>query len=502
MAKKISISQLKHIEKLEFEIPLPGVYLLSGQNGSGKSSLLACLMRVGHRNAFPRFFRTSQISDRLDQFDKTSIQYTMDGESVSYRYSGERWIPTPKKNSRLLKKFGYGEVLYIAADAKRIEPRPEDFRTNRIKDAPKELREAAESILGASKFRDLKTINVRKGVGSEAFILVEPGGAGKERYYSEKNFSLGEICILKLLRELRGCPNGSLVLIDELELALYPRTQVSLVRYLEDMAKAKGFTVIFSTHSPSLIRAVDRDRVLFLAKEGNAITCVRGCYPAYALGQISVREEITPDVVLYVEDMAAKSVVDEIVRSLNESEFSDFLRPTVVAVPVGGFREVVQFLGRAEGILPAATKQFALLDKDVETESVANLKAGNQYIILQEFEKVKKRLRYLPWTPEVGIVEMIAANCAHSEAVLRKVLQEPRIEIDSAQFVSALNLSGVAKRDKAKKLTRELASQIAALRVYDEQRASNEIAAWFVSEVMKGAGKAAIKELFLPLLKR
>ena len=249
MTRKITITKLKQVDQLEFDIPGPGVYVLSGTNGSGKSCLLACLLRIGWRNAFQLSFKSSKISKQLDEYSGASVKYEVNGLSVSYIYSGARWVPVPKSQSKLLSQFGYGVVIYAAANSERIEPRAEDFKPQRVKDAPLAIREAASKILGDDKFGELKTINLKRGVGSEAYLLPDKQKktARRSAYYSEKNFRLGEICVLKLLRQLESCPHGSLVLIDELELALHPKAQVRLFQHLQRISKEKNLTTLFST---------------------------------------------------------------------------------------------------------------------------------------------------------------------------------------------------------------------------------------------------------------
>jgi predicted ATPase len=500
--KSIDIKNLRSIKSLRFNMPAPGVHLLAGHNGAGKSSLLACLLRLGDSNAFPRFFRTSQISDQLDQFEEAEIKYTIDGDSVVYSYRGQRWVPNPKRNSNLLDKFGYGMVRHIAADAKRIEPRPEDFAPRKVRDASEYIRSAATEIFASPKFNSLKTINVRRGVGAEAFLFAEASKQdAKLRYFSERNFSLGELGVLKLLREIEDCQNGALLLIDELELALHPRAQVGLVRHLEKVAADKGLTVIFSTHSPSLIRAVARSQVLFLSVEGDHHECITGCYPAFALGQISVPAELSPDLVIYVEDDVAKSLVGAIIEEILAREFADKPRPTVVTIPVGGFMSVVRFLARAESILPNATKQVAFLDEDVKTESLAEANKNQKFDVLEEFKQVSDRLDYLPWTPEIGVCEVLAQT--GSESSLRNYLSENRLSLTSINVTKIKSLKGSASRKEAKRQLDEVVNRVATLRIWDYQRALDSIARFFSRQQMATpATRAALLAKFMPVIRR
>ncbi|MBO9096613.1 MULTISPECIES: AAA family ATPase [unclassified Rhizobium] len=56
MSGIIEINNIRNIKKLRFNIPDRGVWLLTAGNGAGKTSLLACLRRIGHPTAFPFTF--------------------------------------------------------------------------------------------------------------------------------------------------------------------------------------------------------------------------------------------------------------------------------------------------------------------------------------------------------------------------------------------------------------------------------------------------------------
>jgi recombinational DNA repair ATPase RecF len=93
MAGTVEITNLRNIRKLRFEIPDRGVWLLTAGNGAGKTSLLACLRRIGHSNAFPLHFPSSLRSERLDNHSGGIVTYEINGDTVEYAYRGERWTP-------------------------------------------------------------------------------------------------------------------------------------------------------------------------------------------------------------------------------------------------------------------------------------------------------------------------------------------------------------------------------------------------------------------------
>ena len=217
---------------------------------------------------------------------------------------------------------------------------------------------------------------------------------------------MGELCVLKLLLALEDIPIGSLVLIDELELATHPRAQTQLFAYLNKFSNEKNLTIIFSTHSVSLIKGTDRKQVLFLENLNRTVRCTRGCYPTYTLGHISSGEEVAPDCIVYVEDDSGKKCLNAMLELYRQQTGLGVLLPTTLAVPLGGFHHILEFLDKAPQMLPNHTKLMVALDNDVEQEALVDYQTNNDHTMLALFARLKNHLTYLPWTPEVGLVEL------------------------------------------------------------------------------------------------
>lgn len=420
MSLVIRISDVKNIGALEFPVPPPGVFVLTGENGSGKTTVLACLVRIGQADSFHRHFRTSQFSAKLDQFSGAQVTYdiSVPGHSVTYTYSGVRWDPSPKKNGAALRKnSGYSEVIYVAADEGRVTPRKEDFRTNRIKDASAFIKTHANSVFTTSKFDGLKTVNVKKGPGQQAFVFE----AAPDKFVSEKNLSLGELAVLKLLRKLENAKNSALVVIDELEIALHPLAQEKLLQVLRTIAAQKQLTVIFSTHSATLIRSVTPSQLLFLERSGASVACITNCYPTYALGRIAPSSDLSPDVVLLVEDANAQLFLRALLKKAASEVFSAGSMPNIVCQPVGGWLAVLRFFGKGPSVFGGLAKVRVLLDADCRPILHPILAAGataGQPVpsvqvpvdVQQIYSKHQGSIRFLPNTPEVGLINEIAAT--------------------------------------------------------------------------------------------
>lgn len=466
MTGTIYIQNLRNLSRLHFKIPDRGVTLLTGSNGSGKTSLLACLRRIGHSNAFPIHFPTSLRSDRLDSQSEETITYEINDESVEYAYRGERWTPRPRKNANLFDRFGYPSVTYIGASAERFTPRPEDFDTQHIRGADNGIKADANQIFETNKFSKLRSINLSRGAGNDAFVLALD--TTPQTYHSEKHFSLGELCVLKLLRLLTNVANNSMIIVDELEMALHPRAQVNLLRFLENEARNKSLTIIFSTHSVTLLKSVDRRRIICLEKQDNGeVKPIYGCFPTYALGNIASDEETLPDILLYVEDTFARDALTAFFEMFGDERFDDpTQRPTVKAVPVGGFKEVISFLERNRSVMPQHVVQIAVLDDDVRTETLVQWNANRNHAQLEKFQRLDQHISYLPFTPEVGLITFILENQAEFEQALRRRFSDNQIRIGPVIAEYDSTLTGSVQRRAAK-------STVKSLLEYIEQRSQS-----------------------------
>jgi energy-coupling factor transporter ATP-binding protein EcfA2 len=425
MATTLTIEKLKNIQHLEFEIPPPGAYLLTGSNGSGKTSLLTCLSRLRNSSAFQRGFRSS-VHPSLDSHRGASVKYTVDGDSVTYTYVEERWAPLPRRNSGLLGRCGYPEVKYIAADGDRVEPKKDEFAPRSVRLTGQPLRDALNNIFGTKRFDELCYINLNRGGQNKAYLIRQTRQGKSTLYFSERNFSLGELCVLKLLLSLENTVNGSLVLIDELELAVHPRAQAKLFHHLVKLAEDKNLTIIFSTHSVTLIKTTDRKKILFLESTNGIVVCRKGCYPTFALGQISAGEEVAPDCAIYVEDDSAKKCTEAMIQLYRRQANPLIAQPTVVVVPLGGFSQILEFMDKAPQLLPTNTKVMALLDQDVQTEALVSYTNAQDHYMLGLFQRLNTSVRFLPWTPEVGFINLMREDFAKHENGLKAYFDDQR----------------------------------------------------------------------------
>lgn len=448
---KIEIKDLKGIRQLKFEVPESGLWLLTGVNGSGKTSLLASLYRIGYGRAFQDYFKTTSGQDRIDSFANTEIIYRIDGETVTYAYGGTRWRPRPSKNSTIINNSPFEEVVFVGVDAARIEPFPDEIEARYIRDVPNEIRSSLVEILRDNKWNNLKYVNTRRGRGSVAYLIMRRRARRPVSYYSEKNFSLGELCVLKMAKILHGAVENSLVLIDEIEMALHPQAQVRLLRKLKQIADEKNLTVIFSTHSSTLIKYVDRKKIILLRDNGQQrFEATRDVFPAEVLGELAFEEEMNADFVLLVEDDQAKLLLEQLCALYMQSQNRQ--PPSYSILPIGGYRQVMEFLEKSFQLIPNYVGRCAFLDEDVR-DSLDEARRRNQRTIVDIYERVQQNVRFLPCTPEVAVIEALELHEENNNwRSLRLNFDGNVVRIDHFMQTNAyLDIEGERPRRVAKK---------------------------------------------------
>ncbi|WEK37183.1 MAG: AAA family ATPase [Candidatus Pseudobacter hemicellulosilyticus] len=401
----IIIENLKNIKHLEFKIPPRGVHVLTGANGSGKTTLLACLERLAHSNAFPNHFKTS-AANRFDDFSAARIKYHHNNKEVCYRYSNTRWSPIPRANADVLSNMGFAETFHLTSSSERFYVQTSTL-PDRIRPATPFIQESMNEIFQTQKFDDLRRIKLPgKGLGegrsNYGFLLP----AGNRQYYTEKNFSLGEILVLNALHTLQHIRNNSLLLIDEIELALHPRVQIRFFDFLERLSSQKQLTIILSTHSSSLIKKAKKLIHLEKISTGEVIVHEKAL-PAFVLKEVAFSEDFVPDIICCVEDHQAahllKALIDRffvLVPNRNRPDFS--------IMPVGGWREVISFRHRIINTLfHISVRKIAVPDQDAEDDIQAlrnkAVRQASEQDLLNTINALGSDFCVLPCTPELGL---------------------------------------------------------------------------------------------------
>lgn len=497
MAVQVDITNLKSIKSLSFDIPQKGAFVVTGANGCGKTSLLTVLHRMGAPNAFQLGLPGGKASTGIDGITDAMITYKINNKAVSYRYNQIRWSATPKSNSQLVRD-AFSEVLFLKADSSRVEPTQDELKGLKKQAANEQLRKFLNAVFDTDKFDSLHRINLRgRGLVAHLIDRTKPGDKRKT-WYSEKAFSLGELCVMRLGQRLLAMKNGGLYIVDEFEMALHPAAQIRLFKEIEKLAEDAPCTVLVSTHSSSLIKSVGRKNIIYLENDDGVVHIHRNVYPTYALQHLALDEENSPDKLIFVEDVSAKQCVDEMWKqhlSANQANGNRSL-PTVQTAVIGGYKEVLRFLERSKSFVPALTKRMAALDADSQDECVPPaIVAGQELPVLttpqQLYKSQKAQVEFLPWTPEVGVCDLLASDVVAHRQGIQNFTGTANLKISLALARAHVLLAGKAQRDECKKTVHVIAKQIAEKKAWSHERAHESLMGYLVHEWIKADQNAA-----------
>lgn len=362
MKLKVHIHKIKSIEDLTIEFPVDkGLYAITGQNGSGKSTIVASASRVFFNLPMKEYFGNTE--------DGAFLKFNMDdGTERKWEKSNGTW-----NNSRVgqmsIRGFFEGSLIF----------------GNRFKDTTYE------------KLKQVDKINQDKLIPADDFIRTNLGyilhgdkdfyeklwrvSSNYEKFdgfvfYYEKNgrrisqfhMSTGENLLISILNSLfmrikdRNSPKNCIVFLDEIELALHPSSLKRLVMFLEGIANKYNYAIYFSTHSIELISGIKPENIFYVERHtDNSLEIINPCYPAYATKFLY--DHTGYDKVILVEDDLAKEIVFRIIR-----EQSMMNNKLVHILPAGGWSNVIRLADEVikNNLLGKKAAVSIILDKDVK----------------------------------------------------------------------------------------------------------------------------------------
>lgn len=229
-ALKVIINEIRNISKLEFELSLErGVYAITGENGSGKSTIMRILSKLIRKSAYNVFLRNDlTVNSKITfQYEGQTDEWT---RQQSFPYS---WIcsnPSPIE----MTGFSEGSMIYgnRFSDDKINAP----VSATRIKDFDlKNADDFVKTNFGLIMHNDegyyedlkvVKSIRIAKALNLNGVPYFIPRVNG---YVSQYSMSTGENLMLSLLHMLNtnvirpgDHEKPLLILIDEIEFALHP----------------------------------------------------------------------------------------------------------------------------------------------------------------------------------------------------------------------------------------------------------------------------------------
>lgn len=381
------ICNVKSIKDISFSFPLEtGLYAITGENASGKSTLVACASSV--------FFNMPMYEYFGRPSEKASIEFTLGDATRKWEYSNNKWQSFSSLKKMNLNGFYEGSIIF----GNRFKDTNFDALRNLDKITSDDVDIADDFIqenLGIILHNDsayyTKLYSIKENVkrslrlkGHPYFYQVDDG-----KFISQARMSTGENLLITILHSLNmrrykrlkfddGRP--FIVFLDEIELALHASSLRRLLLFLKQISEELNAAIFFSTHSLELIRDIKAQNIFYLDRQiDNSIVVTNPCYPAYATRNLYSDDGYGNDAVIFVEDDLAKCIVE---RILIEKELLNNIR--VKVLPTGGWTNTLIMAHDVitSKLLIRGTRLIVILDKDVEQQ-------------VPEFMNKHKECRYL-----------------------------------------------------------------------------------------------------------
>lgn len=363
MKMRMNIHKIKCIDELTIDLPIErGLYAITGQNGSGKSTIAACASSVFFSFPMKQYFGKTE--------DDASISFKLGDSFRFWTKTNGSWQRKSSGPDMNIKGFYEGSLIF----------------GNRFKD------------MSYENLYSLDSIDQDKLIMADDFIRKNLGMIlqGDEEFYeklwqvsnhyekfkgtiffyekqgkriSQFHMSTGENLLISILNSLliRNNDRASLskpciIFLDEIELALHPSSLKRLVHFLKDISNEYNYAIYFSTHSIELISNISPSNIYFIERHSdNTIELINPCYPAYATRILY--DHSGYDKVILVEDDLAKAIIDRLLRK--ECLLNNRL---VHVLPCGGYSNVINLANDVVtyNLLSKKSSISIILDRDVK----------------------------------------------------------------------------------------------------------------------------------------
>ena len=398
MKLNMTINKIKSIGNLEIDLPIEnGLYAITGQNGSGKSTIVTCASSVFFNMKMNEYFGLTD--------EDAYISFRLGDATRSWRKHNGKWIKESSGNMSI-KGFYEGSIIF----------------GNRFRNTNYQLLRKLDRI----DDRVLKTADnfIRLNLGKilhnnenyyDALYKINNSDAGPEiqfsgdifyyqkgdRRVSQFHMSTGENLLISVLNSInirnndRASLNKPCILfLDEIELALHPSSLKRLVSFLKEISRQYNYAIYFSTHSIELIGSIKPENIFFVERHSdNTVEILNPCYPAYATRILY--DHSGYDYIILVEDDLAKEVVNRLLRD------NGLLSSRLVHVlPCGGYSNVIELAKEVvnSNLVGKTSTISIILDGDVKSEATNYISKHGihnniplNYLPIESLEKYLKK---------------------------------------------------------------------------------------------------------------
>jgi predicted ATPase len=406
---------LRGINSLDIRFAYP-ITAIAGKNGAGKSTILAlaCCAYHNHKNGFRLPKRKVSYYTFSDFFIQHTEEVPPQGVDIRYGIAYDKWRKTDAipdgvgvGNQRRWKSKGgkwndYGDrvkrnVVFLGIE--RIVPHTERsqsrsysrvFKDTQPNGWEDKVKDAVGFVLGKSynEFRYLRH-------SKYSLPIVKIG----DTVYSGFNMGAGENALFEIFSTIYSCGEGTLLVMDEIELGLHAEAQKKFMSKLKDVCLDTHTQVICTTHSKEIFDCLPYDARYFVESVNGKTKITDSVSSDFAFAKMAAIPGHELDIL--VEDEVAKALLQSILPATIRSRVTI----TVIGSATALARQLAAIYVRGE---ERAT--LALFDGDQRKKEKNNKSHAEKMaeVINKDFSDwYNSRVAYLPgdtW-PEHWIVQ-------------------------------------------------------------------------------------------------
>ncbi|WP_313150494.1 ATP-dependent nuclease [Lysinibacillus capsici] len=345
-----------------------GIFAICGLNGAGKSTIISSLKDV--------------LGLDIDQQDINKIK----GKDISAKIEnqertidisnkdGERFVDLVAEKN-LLKYLDYQQSNKILdnLEQENLEEYLEQFENVVLE--TDEIRKI--NYIVGKHYNEITLVEIEDGDLKTPYFKVKIS----EFEYDSLSMGIGEHFLFYIFWELFRAEKNGIILIEEPETFISVDSQKKLMNFIAERALKLGSTVIISTHSPYIIKNIQKDNILILNRFIDNVSLIKPTNNIDSL--ISLGMELPKRGCIYVED----NVAELFLKILLRKNLCDIENNYDIEV-VNGYAEITKRLE-----FPYSPKiQYKIIgvyDGDMKEE------------ILKHQERLKWGFSFLPIEPSV-----------------------------------------------------------------------------------------------------
>lgn len=306
---------------INIEYPLLAI---AGRNGAGKSTILAMTACAFHNHKKDPILKNRKKSyyTFADFFIQHAEEISPEGLIIRYKIAHNNWTKTEscptgkgvlyqeRRKSKGGKWNNYDRrvarpVIFLGIE--RIVPHIEKSQSRsyskHFTDTPitgweSDVKECVGYILNKS-YEEFKYVSHSK----YRLPLVQHNGSKISGF----NMGAGENALFEIFSALHACPEGGLIIVDEIELGLHAEAQVRLIKKLKDVSLSRKLQVIFTTHSEIVFGCIPDESRIFVEKISGRTVITPGISPDYAFSKL--RSDNSEELDVLVEDIVAEKLL-------------------------------------------------------------------------------------------------------------------------------------------------------------------------------------------------